>query len=74
MTYLMTDRDDNALADFSEAIELDSASATAYAFRGLAYEAMGREQDAAADYSRAVELEPGFSDMLFSWRNEIPRG
>jgi len=67
------DREDDALADFSRAIELDSAAAAAYLCRGLVYEARGHEEDAAADYGRAIELEPAFSDMLGSLRSEILR-
>jgi len=67
------DREEDALADFSRAIELAPAGATAYLCRGLLYEGTGREEDAAADYSRAIELEPGFSDMLASLRSEISR-
>jgi tetratricopeptide (TPR) repeat protein len=73
LTYPMMDREDDALADFSRAIELDPLGAMAYACRGLVCEAMGREEDAAADYSRAIELRPGFSDVLDSLRSEIPR-
>jgi tetratricopeptide (TPR) repeat protein len=51
-------RNDDALADFDRAIELNPTAAWAIGSRGQTYHAMGRWNDALADYSRAFELRP----------------
>ena len=51
-------RYDEALADFSRAIELDPSNAFLAAERGKTYRAMGRYDEALADFSRAIELDP----------------
>ena len=53
------ERYDEALADFSRAIELDPGNAWAIASRGETYRLMGRYDEALADFNRAIELDPG---------------
>lgn len=47
-----------AIADFTEAIELDPDSASAYLRRGEAYLRTGRPADAIADLTKAIAIDP----------------
>ncbi len=49
---------EEALADYTEAIELDPKYVNAYDFRGNAYKAVGKNEEAIADYTKAIELAP----------------
>jgi len=60
-SYRLTDRNDEALADFSRAIELDPSLAWAIGSRGQAYRDLERYDDAVADFSRAIELDPSLA-------------
>ena len=57
--YRAMGRYEEALADFTRAIELDPADAWAIASRGQTYRLMGRYDEALADFTRAIELDPG---------------
>ena len=59
MTYREMGRYEEALADFSRAIELDPGNAWAIAVRGETYREMERYEEALADLNRAIELDPG---------------
>ena len=48
---------DRAVADYSEVIKLDPASALAYFNRGNAYDQLGKHDLAIADYSQAIVLD-----------------
>lgn len=50
-----------AIADYSRAIELDPHSASAYSNRGFAYYNLKRFNEAITDCSRAIELDPNFA-------------
>jgi len=50
-----------AIADFNQAIELDSNYARAYATRGLTYTAIGEFELAIKDYNQALELRPNYA-------------
>jgi tetratricopeptide (TPR) repeat protein len=52
------ERYDEALADFTRAIELDPEDAGAIVSRGETYRAMERYDEALADFTRAIELDP----------------
>jgi tetratricopeptide (TPR) repeat protein len=56
--HRLADRYDDALADFSRAIELDPKRIWAIAHRGATYREMKRYDDALADLNRAIELDP----------------
>jgi Flp pilus assembly protein TadD len=49
---------DRAIADFTEAIRLDSNSSDARFYRGVVQSLTGRFQEALADYSAAIQLQP----------------
>lgn len=49
----------SAIADFDQAIRINSNFAEAYAFRGLALVGVRRFEEAVADYTQALRLFPG---------------
>jgi tetratricopeptide (TPR) repeat protein len=51
-------RYDQAIAEYTKAIELDPKYALAYCFRGDAYGKTGKSNLAIADYTKAIELDP----------------
>jgi tetratricopeptide (TPR) repeat protein len=55
---------EQAIADYSAAIDIDSASALAYHQRGLAYEQVKQYNQAVADYTHAIELQPNYADAF----------
>ena len=57
-TYRLMGRHEEALADFSRAIELAPDRTWVITSRGDTYRQMGRYAEALADLSRAVELDP----------------
>jgi Tfp pilus assembly protein PilF len=66
LTYSENDKDDRAIALFSQAIKLDPEYAKAYYNRGSVYFKHGQYDLAIADYSKAVELNPTFFE---AWNN-----
>jgi tetratricopeptide (TPR) repeat protein len=50
---------DQAIADFTEAIERDPKHALAYGDRGFVYAATGDQEKAQADWAEATRLDPG---------------
>ena len=52
---------DNAVSDYSKAIEISPSLAVAYQNRGSAYYQKGQIDAAMPDYNKAIELNPGFS-------------
>lgn len=56
---------DRAIADYNEAIRLDSKYAAAYSNRGNAYGAKGDKDRAIADYSEAIRLVPKYAKAFF---------
>jgi tetratricopeptide (TPR) repeat protein len=57
---------DEAVADFSEAIRMDSQFALAFYDRGLAYYLKKDTVRALADYDQAVRLDPTYVDAYFN--------
>jgi serine protease Do len=47
-----------AIADFSQAVQLDSNLASAYLGRGLSQSAMSNPDGALSDYTKAIQLSP----------------
>ena len=56
--YGQQGRFDDAIAEYTKAIELDPSLAEAYGNRGNAYRALGEVQRAIADYAEAIRLNP----------------
>ena len=52
---------DDAIADFTKAIELDPNCAETYSNRGGAYLDKGEVDTAIADFTKAIELDPNFA-------------
>jgi tetratricopeptide (TPR) repeat protein len=52
------ERYEEALEDFSRAIELDPTLAPAFSDRGSIFAHLGRHDEALADYRHAVQLDP----------------
>lgn len=53
---------DNAITDYTNAIELDPEYADAYNHRGIAYLSNGDIDNAIADYTKAIELDQEFTE------------
>ena len=62
--------DDNALADYNEAIRLDPTDATAYNNRGALRHAKRDDGQALTDYSKAIQLDPK-NATAFSLRGNV---
>src|SRR5262249_48628646 len=60
--YSRPRRYEKAIADCSQAIELDPNYAVAWADRGNIYGRLGENDQAVADCSRALELDPKLAD------------
>lgn len=58
LRYAAKGDDDRAIADYSEAIQLELKDADVFHARGLAYSRKGDLDRAIADYSEAIRLEP----------------
>jgi tetratricopeptide (TPR) repeat protein len=61
---------DGAIADFSEAINLNPAFADAYFHRGGAHRAKGDYDSAIADFDRAIQLDPKDAEA-YNCRGEV---
>ena len=57
---------DEAIEEFTEAIELDPEYAIAYYNRGWAYDEKGEYDEAIADYNKAIELDPELDVAYFT--------
>jgi tetratricopeptide (TPR) repeat protein len=53
---------DTAIADFTEAIRLDSNNAVAYYNRGNAYRNKGDNDRAISDYDQAIRIDPNYTN------------
>jgi tetratricopeptide (TPR) repeat protein len=57
---------DNAITEFTNAINLDSSNAQAYHNRGVLYRDKGEYDSAVSDFNRAVTLDPNNGAVFFS--------
>jgi len=57
---------DEAIAEYTKAIELDPNYAHAYNNRGVAYKNKGQYELAIADYNRAIELDPNYAHAYYN--------
>ncbi len=56
--HLVAGRYEEALSDFTRALELDPDNSSMLASRGETYRLMGRYDEAVADFTRVIELDP----------------
>ncbi len=63
-------RDDEALADYTKAIELAPGEAYAYLCRGIVSGRLGDAENAIIDYEKALSVEPDYIDVYFYRGNE----
>ena len=59
---MMLKQTDEALKDYSRAIELSPNNAAAYTNRGVAYGEKGEHKLAIKDYTTAIKLNPDFAN------------
>jgi len=59
-------RNEEALADFSKAIEFKPGYYKAYSNRGVIYNNLQRYPEAIADYSKAIEINPGYMEAFYN--------
>jgi Flp pilus assembly protein TadD len=63
-----------AIDDFTKAIQLDPTNEQAYKWRGFAYRSMGQHEQAIADFNQAILLNPkdsrAYSQRAFTYRLE----
>ena len=64
--YLKMGNGQNAILDFSRAIEIDEFHPRAYHLRGLARDLVGDTDDALSDISKAIELDPEYGAAFYS--------
>jgi tetratricopeptide (TPR) repeat protein len=60
--YLKKGDNDRAIADFTQAIQLDPKNADAYVKRGFGYSKKGDNDRAIADFTHAIQLDPKNAD------------
>lgn len=58
VSYLALDKTQEAITDLDEAVQADANSATAWSYRGQAYERLGDKEKAKISYNRAIALRP----------------
>ena len=57
---------DQAIAEYSKAIEINPNYADAYYNRGLVYDDLKEYSQAIADYSKAIEINPNYADAYYN--------
>jgi tetratricopeptide (TPR) repeat protein len=60
---------DQAIADFTKALEINPWYADAYSNRGVAYLHKGQYDRAIADYTKALEINPRYAEACFNRGN-----
>jgi tetratricopeptide (TPR) repeat protein len=60
--YLTNGQNEEAVKEYTKALELDSKLSQAYNHRGIAYKRLNRFDLAMADFNRALELDPKDAD------------
>ena len=62
LTYMQTERFDEAMIKFNDALAADPEMPAAYANRGILNDRLGKYELAIADYKKAMEIEPRMSE------------
>jgi len=57
---------DEAISDFSKAIEINPRYAQAYLNRGTAYHRIGQYEQAISDLNNAIEINPRYAEAYFN--------
>jgi Tfp pilus assembly protein PilF len=65
-SYMFRRMTDNAIREFQEAIQIDSAYADAYLNLGVAYASVGAEEEAMAVLRKAIQLNPADSESYYN--------
>ena len=65
IAYLALGRYDDAIADFTQVIDMRPDEARAYTSRGLAKRMLGHLQEALVDLDRSFEIDPMWPDTLY---------
>jgi len=65
LAYFEKGQYDLAIADYSEAITIDSKNAAAYYNRGDTYLLKGQYDEAIADFSKVIEINPKLSVFYY---------
>lgn len=65
LAFIAQSRYEDAIVDFSNAIEIDAGDRRAYTNRGLALRMVKRFSEALADFDRSVELNPVWPDTFY---------
>ena len=68
-SYREQEKYDEAIADYTTAIEIDPDYAWAYNNRGVAYDNQGKYDLAIADYTTAIELDPDHKEAYYNRGN-----
>jgi Tfp pilus assembly protein PilF len=71
ITYRGKGDNDRAIADFTQAIQLDPKSTQAYVNRGFAYDDKGDDDRAIADYSQAIQLDPKCVQIIANYASSV---
>lgn len=66
VAFIEGDQNDETIAYFNKAIELNPRYAEAYYNRGLAYFNKGQDDKAITDYSKAIELNSRYAEAYYS--------
>ena len=69
LAYLVKGDVDRAIADYTQAIQLDPKYAVAYNGRAFAYRVEGDEDRAIADYTQAIRLDPKLAVVYYNRGN-----
>lgn len=59
-------RFENAISEFTRAINRDPTFADAYYNRGLVYNTLGHQKNAASDFTKVIEISPQFTEGYFN--------
>jgi tetratricopeptide (TPR) repeat protein len=65
-TYLLAERYDRAVQEFSQAIKLQPQDSEGYYFRGVSYQALSKHAEALSDFATAIRLAPDDADAHLS--------